>query len=90
VLSGAKTHDNWLNDCGLAIGDRIVFRETQNTAEAMLAGAPLLFTGRSVVRIVSHIQTSPGLMPGWCGLSFRNEDDQVIGSFSPLETRRAV
>lgn len=90
VLSGAKTHDNWLNDRGIAVGDRIVLRETQNTGEAMLASAPLIYTGRSVVRIVSHIQTGPGLMPGWCSVSFRDEDDRVIGSFAPLEARRAV
>lgn len=71
VLSGAKTLEIRLNDRGYAVGDVLGLRETKHTGAEMLAGAPLLYTGRECQRFVSHVLTGYGLADGWCCLSFR-------------------
>jgi hypothetical protein len=70
VLSGAKTHEIRLNDRGFAVGDTLYLRETVSPGEYMKLGSPLIYTGRTATRIVSHIQTGYGLADDWCILSF--------------------
>lgn len=70
VLVGQKTHEIRFNDRGFAVGDTLLLRETTWTGEAMRAGAPLVYTGRTDTRTVSHILTGYGLADGWCILSF--------------------
>jgi Lar family restriction alleviation protein len=74
VARGAKTHEIRLNDRDFQVGDRLVLAETESTGGAMRSAPklyPLVYTGRTESRIVSHIQTGYGLADGWCILSFR-------------------
>lgn len=62
-----KTYELRKNDRGFAVGDELRLRETRFTGAEMAAGAPLEYTGREVVRRVSHMLTGPiyGLEVGW-------------------------
>lgn len=67
---GTKTHQIRLNDRDYRVGDILKLRETQYSQQQMInADAPLLFTGRALLRIVAHIQTGYGLYPDWVILS---------------------
>jgi hypothetical protein len=70
VARGVKTHEIRFNDRAFAVGDLLHLRETAASGEQMRAGAALVFTGRTVLRQVAHIQTGYGLTDGWCILSF--------------------
>lgn len=70
VARGVKTHEIRKNDRGFAVGDELLLRETVHSGVAIRAGANLIYTGRELVRTVSHILTGYGLLPGWCILSF--------------------
>lgn len=73
VARGDKTHEIRLNDRGFAVGDTLLLRETESTGSAMRSAPklyPLVYTGRTATRIVSHIQIGYGLADGWCILSF--------------------
>lgn len=71
VLDGTKTYEIRKNDRGFAVGDTLVLRETLHTGRDMAMGSPLVYTGRKVVRCVSHMLTGPiyGLAEGWSILS---------------------
>jgi hypothetical protein len=71
VLDGTKTYEIRKNDRGFAVGDMLVLRETLHTGRDMAMGSPLVYTGREVVRRVSHMLTGPiyGLAAGWSILS---------------------
>lgn len=103
VLAGVKTHEIRRDDRGFAVGDELLLRETLHPhAQAVVSLQPLhplppLFTGREVVRIISHIQRGYGLMPGWCVLSFalpavdadharqlRNERDHALAQAAEI------
>ncbi len=89
VNSGAKTHEIRLNDRGFAVGDKLVLRETESCGAHMALGAPLVYTGRTAERTVSHIQTGYGLASGWCILSFaaiQSQPDAAVGGWQPIET----
>lgn len=77
VLDGLKTYEIRKNDRGFAVGDLLLLRETQHSGAAMAAGAPLVYTGRKVVRGVSHVLTGPiyGLAAGWSILSLAQPKD---------------
>lgn len=71
VTRGDKTHEIRLNDRGFAVGDTLLLRETWYTGHQMAsAAAPLVYTGCTEERVISHIQTGYGLADGWCILSF--------------------
>lgn len=70
VRTGAKTFEIRFNDRSFAVGDTLHLRETSSTGAAMQAGAALVYTGRAVLRTVSHVLTGYGLADGWCCLSF--------------------
>lgn len=67
VLAGLKTYEIRKDDRGFAVGDILVLHETQHSGVAMAAGAPLVFTGRSVrVRLRGPVY---GLVDGWVIMS---------------------
>lgn len=70
VARGDKTHEIRLNDRGFAVGDTLLLRETESPGEYMKLGSPLVYTGRTETRTISHIQTGYGLADDWCILSF--------------------
>ncbi len=70
VLVGAKTFEIRLNDRDYQVGDTLRLMETESTGEAMRAGAPLVFSGREIVKVVSHVLSGYGLADGWVCLSF--------------------
>lgn len=71
VQSGAKTHEIRYDDRGYQEGDELVLHRTGQTgAEMANDNAPLLYTGETLRRTISHIQRGYGLLPGWCILSF--------------------
>lgn len=74
VLSGLKTHEIRFNDRGFKVGDELLLRETIATGAAMLANSlPLEYTGRSILRVISHVQTGYGLESGWAILSLATQ-----------------
>ena len=71
VLDGFKTYEIRLNDRGFLPGDALFLLETRYTGAEMKNGAPLEYTGRQIIKIVSHVlQGQYGLKDGWCILSF--------------------
>ena len=66
---GLKTFEIRFNDRDFKVGDSLYLLETEHTGEEMRAGAPLVYTGRTQMRVVSHVLTGYGLAPGWCCLS---------------------
>lgn len=70
VKSGAKTCELRKNDRNYQIGDMLVLMETQFSNDAMKSGHPLIYTGKRINKIISHIQTGYGLPIDWCILSF--------------------
>lgn len=73
VSDGSKTFEIRLNDRGFAVGDMLQLLETESTGEQMRNGAPLVYTGRALIRKVTHILTGYGLMDGWCCLSLKSD-----------------
>ena len=55
------------------IGDQLVLMETVYPGKAMKKNAPLLFSGRQIVAVVTHILYGPvyGLAQDWCIMSIR-------------------
>lgn len=70
VRVGSKTFEIRFDDRGFKIGDALELRETVSTGAEMLAGSALAYTGRVLLRRVSHVLTGYGLTDGWCCLSF--------------------
>lgn len=77
TMIGHKTHEIRLNDRDFKVGDTLVLRETTETGAAIAAGAPLAYTGRRAVRVVTHVLEGYGLAPGWCVLSCALPDDEA-------------
>lgn len=69
VWEGEKTFELRKNDRDFQVNDELFLRETVSTGKEMAEGAPLLFTGRSIIAEVSHILVGYGLQDGWCILS---------------------
>ena len=80
VFTGAKTYEIRKDDRGFSVGDVLILKETTHSGAEMKAGAPLVYTGRSVLVSVSHILRGPiyGLEDGWVLLSFSRR--QIIGN----------
>jgi len=76
VWDGKKTYEIRLMDRAFAVGDMLVLRKTRFTGAEMAAGAPLVYTGDSLVRIITHILIGPtyGIKRDWGVLSIQPED----------------
>lgn len=62
VLAGLKTAELRVNDRGFEVGDELLLAEFDPSTGR--------FSGRTVARTVSHIQTGFSMMPGHVCLSF--------------------
>ena len=70
------------NDRGYQVNDFLLLLETEYSGDEMKLGAPLKYTGRSMVVKVTHILYGPfyGLPTGWCILSFIEWDVVADGT----------
>lgn len=66
ALLGEKPYEIRLNDRAYAKGDVLALKETVHTGEEMRSGAPLIYTGRELRRVVTEVRDNYGIMPGWC------------------------
>lgn len=73
VFDGRKTFEIRRNDRDFQVGDALDLRETANTGAGMIAGAPLIYTGRRVTKTVSHVLSGYGLADDWVCLSFAQD-----------------
>jgi len=69
VLAGTKTHEIRFNDREFAVGDELLLRQTVFAAADLMPGQTNQYTGRELLRRVTHIQEGYGLAPGWVILS---------------------
>jgi hypothetical protein len=76
MIDGKKTYELRKGDRGFAVGDTLTLQETRYAGWEMhnnhpLPNRPLEYTGRSVVKVVTHILVGPvyGLADGWVILS---------------------
>jgi hypothetical protein len=76
-LEGLKTFEIRYNDRDYRVGDELELLETVATGDEMRAGAPLVFTGRALLKRVTHFQGGYGLKPGWVCLSFEDVPARV-------------
>lgn len=72
-MDGEKTFEIRFNDRNYQPGDELTLQETKHSAQAMADGQPLAYTGRYLVREVTHVMRGPiyGLMDGWAILSIQ-------------------
>lgn len=80
VLNGTKTFEIRKNDRAFCVGDTLVLRETLHTGRDMAMGSPLVYTGRTVTRHVSHALYGPiyGLARDWVILSLAQPQCTVV------------
>jgi len=69
---GDKLYEIRLDDREFRMGDMLVLRETAASGERMAEGAPLIYTGRVLSRIITHKLDGYGLKEGWVVLGVRN------------------
>jgi hypothetical protein len=69
VHTGKKTFEIRANDRGFQVGDALRLLETKYSGAQMRDGLPLEYTGREMLRTISHVLEGYGLQPGWCILS---------------------
>ncbi len=71
TLAGQKTWEIRYDDRGYKVNDILVLKETQESTEAMKAGAPLVYTGREIGVVVTYLMRGPvyGLQDGWVIMS---------------------
>ena len=69
VYLGTKTHEIRFNDRDFAVGDELLLRQTVFAAADLKPGQTNQYTGRELLRRVTHIQEGYGLAPGWVILS---------------------
>lgn len=82
VFSGAKTHEIRSGaDRDFKVGDTLILRETRYSHDEMrVDGRPLEYTGRTVERIVTHIQSGYGLPFGIVVMSLarRTSNEEIV------------
>ena len=88
VWRGDKTHEIRLNDRDYRVGDSVFLRETKYTGEQMrysrgaCSPIPLIYTGRELMRKITHILSGYGLEDNWVILSLAPtqgaDDTQVV------------
>ena len=73
VFAGDKTHELRCNDRDYHVMDWLILKETKWSGDEMAGGRPLVYTGRAIVAIISHILYGPlyGLAEGWVILSLK-------------------
>lgn len=73
LLENLKKVEIRFDDRGYKVGDTLVLFETKFSGEEMAMGAPLVYTGRKIVRIVTHVLHGAqyGLVRGCAALSIR-------------------
>lgn len=72
VKAGKKGFEIRYNDRDFRVGDTLTLQRTEFTGKQMASeGEPLIFTGETEVRTVTHILHGPiyGLEKGWCIMS---------------------
>jgi hypothetical protein len=76
VFKDNKTFEIRYNDRKYEINDILILKETKYTGNEMTCGAPLIYTGREIVKRISHILTGPiyGLKENWVILSIKDEE----------------
>jgi hypothetical protein len=81
VLLGTKTHEIRKNDRGFAVGDELLLHETELAEADRPTDHAHTYTGRELLRRVTHIQEGYGLAPGWAILSIERvpqEGDWIV------------
>lgn len=66
---GKRNYEIRYNDRDYQVGDTLILRETRFSGVEMQNGRPLIYTGREMDRIVTHILEGYGLDDGWVILS---------------------
>jgi hypothetical protein len=76
VADGRKTFEIRKDDRNFQVGDTLLLRRTHHTGLAMQNGLPLIYTGETEQRKITHILRGPiyGLTAGWVILSLNQED----------------
>ena len=71
TVEGRKTYELRRDDRGFSEGDSLYLMETTYSGAEMAGGKPLVYTGRTATRTVTHILRGPiyGLADGWVILS---------------------
>lgn len=68
-VDGLKPYEIRNNDRGYQVGDLLILQETQYSGEEMLDEAPLIYTGRTLERVVTNVLQGYGILKGWAILS---------------------
>jgi len=71
AIQGNKPFELRLNDRDYQVGDIVILNETQFSCEEMAEGSPLVFTGRSLKRIITDVREGYGLKDGYCVLGLK-------------------
>ncbi len=70
VLRKKKKAEIRRNDREFEAYDYILLRQTEYSADAMKLGKPLVYTGRTKLLKITHVQSGYGLKNGYAALSF--------------------
>ena len=71
MWDGLKTFELRFNDRDFKVGNFLDLKETGHTGIEMKAGAPLKYTGRSLLVEVTYLLTGYGLSDGFCVMSVK-------------------
>ena len=84
VFAGDKTQELRCNDRDYHVMDWVILKETKWSGDEMKAGWPLVYTGRAIAALVTHILYGPmySLPAGWVILSLK-----VLYRTTALESR---
>jgi hypothetical protein len=71
IWNGQKNYELRYSDRDFRVDDDLLLKETRYTGAEMRAGAPLIYTGRTIQTKIRHILKGPtyGLLDGWCILA---------------------
>ncbi len=75
IYNDRKLVEIRLNDRGFEISDYVLLRQTQDSAHVMkVSDRKLVYTGRTILLKIVHIQAGYGLKDGYVALSIRKLD----------------